>query len=52
MARQPIEVGAGDVNDVVLNVVPPGSLSGRIQIEGTPPASAVPSEFDVASVFG
>lgn len=43
-ARQAVDVGAGDLNDVVVNIVPPGSLHGTVRVEGTPPAgSAAPS---------
>ncbi len=35
-ARQAVDVGAADLNDVVLNIVPPGSLHGAVQVEGTP----------------
>ncbi len=37
-SRQPLDVGAADINDVVLTVIPPGSLHGQIHIEGTPQA--------------
>ncbi len=40
LGMQPVDVGAGDVNDVVFNIVPPGELRGLIRIEGTPPANA------------
>ncbi len=45
LSRQPVDVGAADVNDVILAVVPPGSLHGQVRIEGTPQAGA-----DAASV--
>lgn len=35
-AHQQIEVGAGDLNDVILNVQAPASLKGRAQVEGNP----------------
>lgn len=40
MARQAIDVGAGDLSGVILNMVPPGSLRGTVRIEGTPPAGS------------
>ncbi len=42
LAHQPIDVGEGDVNDVVLTILPPGSLRGGIRVEGTPQAGATP----------
>jgi hypothetical protein len=45
IARQLIQVGSADVNDVVLTMVSPGSLSGRIHIEGTPPAGTDPANL-------
>lgn len=38
IAHQPVDVGQGDVNDVVLAISPPGSLRGTIRLEGTPQA--------------
>jgi len=38
-ARQPVDVGAGDVDGVVLTVTPPGSIKGVARLEGTPPAN-------------
>jgi hypothetical protein len=40
IARQEIEVGAADVNDVVLNVVPTGAIHGHIAVAGAPAAGA------------
>lgn len=45
LAQQPVDVGAGDVNDVVLTVVPPGSLRGNIRVDGTPQAGAAAMNF-------
>jgi hypothetical protein len=39
IARQAVDVGAGDVDGVVLTVIPPGSLRGIARLEGTPPAT-------------
>ncbi len=39
MARQAVDVGAGDVDGVVLTVIPPGSLRGVARLEGNPPAN-------------
>jgi hypothetical protein len=39
VARQPIEVGAADLNDVILSIVPPGTLRGRISVEGDGPTA-------------
>jgi len=36
MARQAVDVGAGDVDGVVLALIPPGSLRGVARLEGTP----------------
>lgn len=30
----PVEVAGADVNDVIINIIPPGTLRGRIQVEG------------------
>ncbi len=38
--HQPVDVGSGDVNDLMLTITPPGSLQGQIHLEGTPPAGA------------
>ncbi len=38
LAQQPVDVSAGDVNDLVVTIVPPGSLHGGIRVDGTPPA--------------
>jgi hypothetical protein len=35
-----VDVGQADVNDVVLNIVPPGSLRGQIRFEGIPQPNA------------
>lgn len=35
-ARQAIDVGAADLSDVVVNIVPPGSVHGTVRVEGTP----------------
>lgn len=37
LASEPVEISSADVNNVVLNILPPVSLSGQIRIEGTPP---------------
>ncbi|HEY1945886.1 MAG TPA: carboxypeptidase-like regulatory domain-containing protein [Bryobacteraceae bacterium] len=39
VARQPIEVGAADLNDVILSIVPPGTLRGHVLVEGDGPAA-------------
>jgi hypothetical protein len=39
MARQAVDVGAGDVDGVVLTVIPAGSLRGVARLEGNPPAN-------------
>jgi hypothetical protein len=38
VARQAVDVGAGDVDGVVLTITPPGSIRGVARLEGTPPA--------------
>lgn len=40
MARQAVDVGAGDVDGVVLTITPPGSLRGVARLEGNPPANS------------
>ncbi|MBV8069712.1 MAG: carboxypeptidase regulatory-like domain-containing protein [Acidobacteriaceae bacterium] len=42
VGSQVVRIDSADVNDVVLNVVPPGSLHGRARVEGTPPAGSPP----------
>jgi len=39
-ARQAVDVGAGDVDGVVLTVTPPGSIRGLARLDGTPPANS------------
>jgi Carboxypeptidase regulatory-like domain len=39
VARQPVEVGAADLNDVILSIVPPGTLRGHVSVEGDGPAA-------------
>ncbi len=39
-ARQPVDVGQGDVNDLIVTLFPPGSLRGQIRLEGTPQAGS------------
>jgi hypothetical protein len=34
VGNTPVEVAGSDVNDVVINIVPAGTLRGRIQVEG------------------
>jgi hypothetical protein len=36
-ARLPVEVGAADLNDLVLSMVPPGTLRGRVSVVGDGP---------------
>ncbi len=48
LAQQPVDVGAGDVNDVVLTVLPPSSLRGNIRVDGTPQAGT--AAMDLANV--
>jgi Carboxypeptidase regulatory-like domain len=52
-ARQPVEVGAADLNDVVLSLVPPGTLRGRVSVEGDgPPAPDFHPQFFLISEEG
>jgi hypothetical protein len=37
-ARQPVEVGAADLNDVTVSIIPPATLHGRVSVEGDGPA--------------
>lgn len=48
VGRQPVDVGAADVNGVVVNIVPPISLHGQIRLEGTPSAGS--SQINLSSV--
>ena len=40
LARQPVEVAAGDLDDVIVALVPLGTLRGRVSIEGDGPRPA------------
>ncbi len=40
MASQPVEVGAADVNDLLVTMVPPGTITGQVRLEGTAPAGS------------
>lgn len=40
IATAPVTVGSTDVNGVTLNIVPPGTLRGRVSVEGTPPSGS------------
>ncbi|MBV9225482.1 MAG: carboxypeptidase regulatory-like domain-containing protein, partial [Acidobacteriaceae bacterium] len=46
--HQDVDVGAGDVNGVVLALQTPGSMRGVVKLEGTPQANA--STVDVANI--
>ncbi|MDQ2946945.1 MAG: hypothetical protein M3Y27_13550, partial [Acidobacteriota bacterium] len=37
-ARQIVEVGNSDLDDLVLTVMPSGTIRGQVHVEGTPPA--------------
>jgi hypothetical protein len=50
-AHVPIEVGAGDVNDIVINVVPGGTIRGQVKVEGNVPANAAQPNLARAHVF-
>ena len=50
MATEPVDVGAADVNDVVVTMVPPGSLTGVVKIEGTPQAGTPAANVQSAHV--
>ncbi|HMF76325.1 MAG TPA: carboxypeptidase-like regulatory domain-containing protein [Bryobacteraceae bacterium] len=39
LGRQPIEVGASDLSDVIVAIAPPVSLRGRVSIEGDGPST-------------
>ncbi len=39
-AHQQVDVGAADVNDVLLTVLPAGTISGQLHVEGTAPTGA------------
>jgi Carboxypeptidase regulatory-like domain len=40
VARQPIEVGAADLNDLMVSIIPPGTLRGHVSVEGDGPPPA------------
>ena len=40
MGHQSVDVGQGDVDGLVLNIVPPGSLHAQLRVDGTPQAGA------------
>ncbi|HEX4751037.1 MAG TPA: carboxypeptidase-like regulatory domain-containing protein [Bryobacteraceae bacterium] len=51
MARQDVEVGQGDINDVELMIQQPGTLRGQISFEGNPPAGTTPANIKNVRVF-
>ncbi len=42
VGSQMVHVDGADLNGVVLNIIPPGTLRGRARVEGTPPAGSAP----------
>ena len=50
LGRQPVEVGQGDVNDLVVPLTQPGTLRGQVRVEGTPPAGSQAFNFANVSV--
>lgn len=62
VGRQPIDVGAGDLNDVVIGLQTAASVRGSVRVEGTPSATASVTNlnnihfrlmpYDMGSMFG
>jgi len=48
-ARQPLDVGTADVNDVMVAVAPPLEVKGAIRVEGTAPESLKNLRVNLAS---
>ena len=51
VARQSIDVSAADLNDVVLTIVPPGTLHGHIRLEGTPTPGSAQSNLAQTHIY-
>ncbi len=51
LATQPVQVSEGDVNDVALMIVQPGTLHGQIRLEGQPAASTSPADLSAVRLF-
>ncbi|HZS55034.1 MAG TPA: carboxypeptidase-like regulatory domain-containing protein [Bryobacteraceae bacterium] len=51
LGRQDVDVGQGDVNDVQVMIVPPGTLRGQISVEGNPPTGSTPANLKNVRVF-
>ena len=49
-ARQQVDVGAADVNDVLLTVSPPGTITGHVRIEGTAPGGSAAANLQSVHV--
>lgn len=45
LGRQPIEIGAADVNGIAVNIVPPVSLRGQVRLDGTPSSDVAQAHF-------
>jgi hypothetical protein len=46
----PVEVSGSDVNDVVVNIVPAGTLRGRVQIEGGSQSAGDPANMSSVQI--
>jgi hypothetical protein len=46
-----VDVGQGDVNDVQVTIVPPGSLHGQVSLEGNPQAGSSAANLKNVHIF-
>jgi hypothetical protein len=51
LGHQDVDVSQGDVNDVQVAIVPPGTLRGNVVVEGNPPAGTAPANMKNIRVF-
>ena len=51
LGRQNVDVGQGDVNDVQISAIAPGTLHGQFTLEGNPQAGATPANLKNIRVF-
>jgi hypothetical protein len=52
LGRQPLEVGAENIEGVMLTLIPPGELKGIVKTEGTPPAQTPSIQIRLAAMDG
>ena len=46
-----IDIGEGDLNDIQIAVIPPGTVHGQVMIEGNPPPGKKPADTKSVRVF-